>query len=125
MRMNPRWEITGAYTLLYMDIHAAEGNLIEGSSTHNQVYLRSSWNPRRDLRVDLIGRYVDNLPALGVPSYLTGDVRLAWRPVDNLEWAVVGRNLIDSPHSEFTEALSGVAESEVYPEVFTTITWTY
>ena len=125
MRMNPRWEITGAYTLLYMDIHAPEGNLIEGSSPHNQVYLRSSWNPRRDWRVDLIGRYVDNLPALAVPSYLTGDVRLAWRPVDNLEWAVVGRNLIDSPHSEFTEAVSGVVGSEVYPEVFTTLTWTY
>lgn len=125
LQLNDRWEITGAYTLLYMDIHAPEGNLIQGSSPHNQVYLRSSWNPRSDWKVDLIGRYVDNLAALNVPSYLTGDVRLAWTPRKNLEWAVVGRNLIDSPHLEFADPLGGTIGSEVEPEVFTTLTWTY
>jgi iron complex outermembrane recepter protein len=124
-RIRPQWELAGAYTLLYMDIHAPEGNLIQGSSPHNQVYVRSSWNPREHWQVDFIGRYVDNLSALGVPSYLTGDVRVAWQPYKNLQWAVVGRNLIDSPHLEFLDPSSGTIASEVDPEVFTTLTWTY
>jgi iron complex outermembrane receptor protein len=124
-RVGPQWELTGAYTLLYMDIPELGVDLLEGSSPQNQVYLRSSWNPRRDWQLDLIGRYVDNLPAIQVPSYLTADVRLAWRPVQNLEWAVVGRNLIDSPHQEFVDELGGVIASEVDAEVFTTLTWTY
>jgi iron complex outermembrane receptor protein len=53
------------------------------------------------------------------------DVRLAWRPIENLEWAVVGRNLVDSPHTEFVDSLSGIVGTQVPPQVFTTLTWTY
>jgi iron complex outermembrane receptor protein len=53
------------------------------------------------------------------------DVRLAWRPMKNLEWAMVGRNLIDSPHTEFVDVLSGIVGTKVPPQVYTTLTWTY
>ncbi len=119
------WQLTGSYSLLYMDVHAAATDKTQGSSPINQVYLRSSWDFQRDWQLDMIGRYVDNLPALDVPSYTTMDVRLAWRPRKNLEWAVVGRNLIDSPHTEFVDALSGIVGTEVPPQVYTTLTWTY
>jgi iron complex outermembrane receptor protein len=124
-RVNPQWELSGSYSLLYLDVDEPAGSLIQGSSPHNQVFLRSSWNPRCDMEVDLIGRYVDNLPARGVSSYLTMDVRIAWRPYKNLEWAVVGRNLLDSPHAEFTDELAGTIGTEVQPEVFTMLTWSY
>jgi iron complex outermembrane receptor protein len=68
---------------------------------------------------------VDNLPALGVHSYVTMDVRLAWKPYKNLEWAVVGRNLLDSPHAEFNEDVNGTIGTEVQSEVYTTLTWTH
>jgi iron complex outermembrane receptor protein len=124
-RVDPRWEVTGAYTLLYMDIHGPEGDVIQGSSPHNQVYLRSSWNLSDEWKLDLIGRYVDNLPALDIPAYLTGDVRLAWQPFESFEWAVVGRNLIDSPHQEFSNFVNPSGGSPVRAEIFTTLTWTY
>jgi iron complex outermembrane receptor protein len=123
--VNSKWEVTGSYTLLYMDVHAPEGDLTEGSSPHNQLYMRSSWTPRCDWEFDLIGRYVDSLPALGVSSYVTADVRVAWKPRQNLEWAVVGRNLLDSHHLEFVDAVAGQVSSEVQSEVYTTLTWTY
>ena len=124
-QLNPKWELTAAYTWLYLDIHASSSTSTQGASPNNQMYLRSSWTPRCDLEFDVIGRYVDNLPALGVSSYLTMDVRAAWRPSKNLEWAVVGRNLLDSHHAEFTDTLGGTIGTEVQPEVFTTLTWTY
>jgi iron complex outermembrane receptor protein len=99
--------------------------VIQGSSPHNQVYLRSSWNLSDEWKLDLIGRYVDNLPALDIPAYLTGDVRLAWQPFEHFEWAVVGRNLIDSPHQEFSDFVNPSGGSPVGAEVFTTLTWTY
>ena len=52
-------------------------------------------------------------------------MRLAWMPYRDFEWAVVGRNLFDSPHPEFVDVLSGVIGTEVQAEVFTTLTWTY
>jgi iron complex outermembrane receptor protein len=124
-QVNDDWLITGCYSLLYMDVHAPAADIVQGSSPVNQVYLRSSWDIREDWQLDVIGRYVDNLPALDVPSYTTMDVRLAWRPIDNLEWAVVGRNLVDSPHTEFVDSLSGIVGTQVPPQVFTTLTWTY
>lgn len=119
------WQITGSYSLLYLDIHAAPGDTIQGSSPNNQLYVRSSWDLGQDWELDLMGRYVDSLPVLGVSSYLTMDVRLAWQPNKNFEWAVVGRNLLDSRHAEFVDRLSGIVGTEVQSEVFTTLTWTY
>jgi iron complex outermembrane receptor protein len=117
------WRLSGAYTLLYLDVHAGPTDTTQGSSPHNQANLRSSWNLRPDMDFDLIGRYVDNLPAVGVESYVAMDARWAWRPWNNFEWAVVGRNLLDDRHAEFRDVLSGITGTEVQSEVFTTLTW--
>jgi iron complex outermembrane receptor protein len=122
--LTPAWRLYGAYSLLYLDVHAPAGDSTEGSSAHNRVYLRSAWDLSEQWELDLIGRYVDNLPALGVSSYTTMDTRLAWRPNKNFEWAIVGRNLLDDRHLEFIDATGVFASSEVQSEVFTTLTWT-
>jgi iron complex outermembrane recepter protein len=124
-QINPDWQLSGSYTLLYMDVHAGADDITQGSSPNNQVYIESSWNLDNDMEFDVIGRYVDNLPALNVPSYLTMDVRIAWRPYKNFEWSVVGRNLLDSPHQEFADPVGGAISTEVQSEVYTMLTWTY
>jgi len=124
-RLNPDWEISGAYTLLQMEVFTGNQIPIEGVSPNNQVYIHSAWNLPHDWEFDLIGRYVDSLPALGVSSYTTMDARFAWQPRKNLEWAVVGRNLLDSPHLEFADIEGGTASTEVQAQVFTSLTWTY
>jgi outer membrane receptor protein involved in Fe transport len=48
-------------------------------------------------------RYVDTLPDPHIPNYLTFDVRLAWQ-FKNLELSVVGQNLWDNRHPEFSVA---------------------
>jgi iron complex outermembrane receptor protein len=117
-RVNLDWEISGAYTLLQMDVS-------RGISPNNQVYVHSAWNLPHDWEFDLIGRYVDSLPALGVSSYTTMDVRFAWRPRKNFEWDIVGRNLLDNHHLEFVDIEGGTASTEVQAQVFTSLTWTY
>lgn len=75
-----------------------------GDSLKNQVRFASHWDLSDDWQFDLDLRYVDNLPALNVPSYITMDMRLAWLPRKKLEFAVIGRNLLDSRHWEFAES---------------------
>jgi iron complex outermembrane receptor protein len=101
------WRLSGWYSYLQLQIHpgplsiVSGGEQIEGSSPHNQVFLMSSHDLTRTLQLDLIGRYVDNLPAQGVPHYISLDMRLAWIPGCQWEFSVVGQNLLDSHHPEF------------------------
>ena len=54
-----------------------------------------------DLEFDGALRYVDSIPSLNIPSYFTVDLRLGWRPRENLELSVTGMNLVEGRHPEF------------------------
>ena len=133
------WRLHGQYTYLKMDIHAdrklplasrsgAEVRAGEGRSPQNQFYLRSSFDLPGQLQLDVIGRYADNLTGFtpGIQSYATMDARLAWKPRENLELALVGQNLLDSQHPEFgTSPLIRSPQVEVARSIYgmVTITW--
>ena len=121
------WRLYAQYTYLQVSMYNNYSNIREGTDPHNQVYLRSSWDLRHDLEFDLIGRYVDNLPGLAVPTYITMDLRLAWRPRKHLEMAVVGQNLLQNQHLEYNPLASetGAAVTEVPRGVYGTITYQY
>ena len=121
--LTPLWRVTGSYSFLQLQIHpgassvnflGSNGEAVEGSSPHNQVYLMSSHDLTEDVQLDFIGRYVDELPALRVSNYIEMDVRMAWRPLHNTEFAVVGQNLLDSHHLEYPGVPSNEIERGVY-----------
>ena len=70
---------------------------------------------------------MDALFDLGVPSYATMDLRLAWRPYKHLELAVVGQNLLQADHYEFapTPDMQGLQATEIPRGVYGTLTWRY
>jgi len=129
--VNPCWTIHASYSFLRMAMHSAPGTgtypeAWEGQNPRNQVYVGSSWDLNYGLELDLIGRYVDSLPAFAVPSYLVMDLRLAWQPTPNLELAVVGRHLLDAEHPEFgDDPYLGDLRTEVQQEVYGSVTWRY
>ena len=109
------WRLSGWYSFLQLQIHplavaetptSRRGPEIEGASPHNQLFLMSSHDLTDEVQFDLMGRYVDNLPFQGIPSYLSLDARLAWRPNPGWEYALVGQNLLDSYHPEFDPSRS-------------------
>jgi iron complex outermembrane recepter protein len=101
-RVQDWWRLKGAYTYLGMSLDPDRTSkdtfsaLADGEVPHNQVSLRSTMDLPGHVEVDLWGRYVDPLPTLKVGSYFTLDVRLAWRPRQDVELAIVGQNLLDS-----------------------------
>jgi iron complex outermembrane receptor protein len=92
----------------------------EGNDPHDQVYLRSSMDLPHHVELDVAPRYVSKLSNGDVPAYFAVDARLAWRPNDRLELAVVGRNLFDDRHPEFGGGPNG---HEVERGVFGVVTY--
>ena len=122
-KINPNWNLHGSYTFLQMQLHAGSNTSstaesAEGESPQNQVYVQSSWNLTESLEFDLIGRYVDSLPTININHYTTLDLRLAWRPNKNWEFAVLGRNLLEEHHREFagTDTLSTEVDRGVFAQ---------
>jgi iron complex outermembrane receptor protein len=125
--ISEQWRLYAQYTYLQVSMHNNYLEIREGVDPHNQVYLRSSWDLRDNLEFDLIGRYVDNLPDLAVPTYITMDLRLAWRPRKHLEIAAVGQNLLQNQHLEFNPGTSETSAGvmEVPRGVYGTIAYQY
>jgi iron complex outermembrane receptor protein len=120
------WTIRGAYTFLQIQLQTEPGSTdlsseaTTGNDPQNQVYVRSSMDITRHVDLDFSVRYVDALTNLQIPAYTAADVRLAWRPDDHLELAVVGQNLFDNQHPEF---VTGGSRYEIQRGVYGTLTF--
>ena len=119
----PNWRLRGSYSFLVEDVTYADGmgfNLFPGCSPRNQCFLHSAWDLPHDTTLDMIWRYVDNLP-IGIPHYLVMDMRLAWQPTDHMEVSLVGQNLLDNHHYEFYDYR--FPATEVPSGVYGMVTW--
>ena len=146
-RVTDWWRLRGTYSLLKTDMHLdptlvgaisarAQEAGVEGNSPQQLVYVQSSWNLPRDVQFDVIGRWVDRLHGFnptGLPGvsdtvehYVTLDARLAWRASRNVEFSVVGQNLLDNHHPEFgTNPFVRSPLTEVRRGVYGQVTFTW
>lgn len=117
------WRLQLAYTFLRLDLHETGHGLLasedaEGESPRNQVSLRSMMNLSKSLTLDTWLRYVDNLPAYGIPSYVALDARVGWQVHPQLELSLVGRNLLDNAQPEFGSLYINTIPSEIERSVY-------
>jgi iron complex outermembrane recepter protein len=126
VEMLSHWRVSGGYSFVELQIHpgtdtgnflGSTGELVEGSTPHNQVFLMSSHDLASNFDFDLLGRYVDNLPAIVIASYIELDARLAYRPGPRWEIAIVGQNLLQPHHPEYATAPRYEIERGVYGSV--------
>jgi iron complex outermembrane receptor protein len=122
------WRLRGSYSYLHMslaksrtseDIGTAPPTV--GSSPQHQATVLSAFDLTKNLQLDLTYRFVSALPGQGVRSYLTGDVRFAWKFSRQLEFSVIGSNLFQPSHFEYggdPYGLVGIKRS-----VYAKLTW--
>jgi len=127
-RPAPWWNLRLAYTWTVLRLTADESldptaEAAEGEVPRSQVSLRSSWDLGEDWELDLWVRHTGSLPSLGVDPYTTLDLRVGWRPVPGLEVSVVGQNLLESHHPEFTPSILSTTVGEVERSVFARVIW--
>lgn len=123
------WRLRGGYTFFKKDIEFGRSRDInqgrgEGNDPHHQFLIQSMTNLPANFEFDSVLRYVDNLNQRGplVPSYVSLDLRLGWRPTPNWEFAIVGQNLLDKRHPEFG---APATRQEIPRSVFGKITWKF
>lgn len=102
-----RWDIN--YSWLHTQLND-QGNPQAGISPEQRMSLRGALSPRRDVDLDFWLRYVDSNFSVGsslgdsvIPSYVTLDLRIAWRPYQDLELSLTGQNLLEDNHLEYVQ----------------------
>jgi iron complex outermembrane receptor protein len=106
-----------SYTYLHNDINQSEW-FADSGAPRNMISVRSLWDLTSKFDFDLWLRYVDNVPEKKVSSYTTLAIRLAYRVTDKLEFAIVGQNLFEDGHQEFSEL-------EVDRSIYAKIDWQF
>jgi outer membrane receptor protein involved in Fe transport len=99
----------------------------EGSSPHNQAMLWSSWNLPHNFYLDTILYYVDKLPYTyelskidpqyqnlpEVKNYFNLTLNLTWRYKKNVEFSLVGKNLLQNKHLEYVSIIQQTVPTEI------------
>ncbi len=117
------WRLTATYALFIADTRgpaSVEPEVEERGTPRNQATLGTEYDLGRKLSVNAQLRHVDAIPS--VPAYLTADVRIAYQATDSLEFALVGRNLLDDRHPETGPNFFAVS-SEVPRSFYAKVTW--
>lgn len=120
----------GSYSFLHMSLRDNPGftdvggllGSYMGSSPSSLVGFQSLFDLPKHFELDETFRFSSRLPAQGVGSYSTADVRLGWHLRESIQFSVVGQNLLQPSHAEFggdPGPLVGIKRS-----VYGKITWT-
>ncbi|WP_373087069.1 TonB-dependent receptor plug domain-containing protein [Zhongshania sp.] len=109
-----RWEplpavkILASYVYQDMDVAAKFGsrdlNIAQNNENDptNQVNLRLDWDIADSWSVQARARWVDALDDVGVRAYSAFDVTSIWRLSPRVELSLIGTNLLDPQHAEFS-----------------------
>lgn len=96
--------------------------------TSNQqfdVWLRSSGGFDRQKLIDLVPNTTGDVTYAHVPGYVTLDLRYAYRVNRDLEFALIGRNLVNSKHIEYVSDFIPSAVTSISPTWLISTRWNF
>jgi iron complex outermembrane receptor protein len=113
--------------------HSVSAIVGENSSPRHQVALLSAIDLSDKIRLNLQGRFVDELAIAStiayynqqkVDKYYAVDANIVWSIHDNLSFQLVGKNLFDDQHLEFVSEFF-VPPTEIGRSIYAKLTWQY
>ncbi len=121
------WRLRVQYTSIDLDLKTKPGSvdvlrpLLSGNSPDGKVSVHSFLDLRHGLSLYVGVRHVGALPNQSVPSYLSVDTSLLWKPRERLEASLSVQNLNDDRHIEF-----GSADAEqIERSAFLRVLWSF
>lgn len=122
-----RWDVN--YSWLHTHFDPID-NPRTGISPQQRVSVRGALSPWQDIDLDFWFRYVDSnlsVVILGdttVKSYVTLDLRAAYRPYKGIELSVVGQNLLAQQHLEYVQEIETLPTA-INRGVYGKISWNF
>ncbi|MCU7946566.1 MAG: TonB-dependent receptor [Candidatus Thiodiazotropha sp. (ex Cardiolucina cf. quadrata)] len=107
--VSARWRIKASHAWLKVNLETDSSSSDTASTKsaditpEHQTQLRSQLDLPYDLEFDTSIYYVDEVPNSVIDGYTRLDMRLGWKPVNNLELSLALQNLLDDEHPEFIE----------------------
>ena len=128
LRVTDFWRLRAGYTEQRVSSEPKAGSR-DATSVRSQsldpnhtVLLHSQFDLRENIGLDVTARYVGTIANQSVPAYLGLDVRVSWHPINDLELAITGRNLLDDSHPEFG---TPATRNEIERSVNGSFTWRF
>ncbi len=100
-----RWDVN--YSLL-KTVSESQNHTLD-KSPQQSASVRSLITLRQDFDIDILFRYADSNKTVSIAGtttvndYVSMDIRLAWRPIRDLEISLVGQNLLTDRHLEYKQ----------------------
>jgi iron complex outermembrane receptor protein len=108
------WRIKTGFTWFELDLfldpssQSPASTLANGASPQFQFNLRSYLDLPGGWELDTAINYVDELPDLGVEDYVRLDIRVGWYVSEQVEFSIIGQNLLEQNHQEFLGFAGGI-----------------
>lgn len=101
------WQMSGAYS--YIDLKFSKKNGVAfsyvGKHPKHQFNIRSTYLFPHDVEMTNALYYVDDLTGVAIKDYYRFDTRISYALTENIDLSLIGQNLFDSGHQEFTPFL--------------------
>lgn len=119
--------LTASYTHKKMRLTPT---IASNTMPNDSEFLRSQLNLPNHVEFDTTLYHVGRLKDFNQPSYRRLDVRLGWRPRDDLELSLVGQNLTSKRHVEMpagplNRVSLGTSVSSVPRSAYARLTWNF
>ena len=131
-KVTRQWTLSPGYSFLAMHLHRdpASNDLTSGlsaeeSAPKHQAQLRSRMNLPHHLQWNATAYFVGALSALAVPSYTRVDSSITWQAEERLSISLVGQNLLQDRHLEYTGPDSSVQSDLVKRSAYVKVTWRF
>jgi iron complex outermembrane receptor protein len=107
----PRWRLRMIYSYLHIDAQLRDGapagtivDLEPGFNPEHQAGIWSSVDLPGSVELDIAARYVSPLPGgpLDIPGYVSTDAKLGFYPGARFRAGLVGKDLLEPRHAEFS-----------------------
>ena len=114
VRPMSRLRVTGNYSYFILDLFKKPGGQDLSQEVRNesgfpahQVQITSTVTLPHQMSVDWFLRYLSAVPTFAAPAYTTSNLRWAWQINPRLNVYVLGRNLHQDTHVEFSDGANG------------------
>ncbi|WP_292916120.1 TonB-dependent receptor plug domain-containing protein [Nitrosomonas sp.] len=133
LKPKENWRLQASYSFLNIDFSSnnllsrydPSGKGAEKVAPQHQLSVRSNYDFSERLQLNLWMRYTSNIALYNIPSYVTMDAKLAYKPTKNTELFVVGQNLFSQNHRESVAEFLPIIPVYIPRGVYAGVQWRF